>query len=133
MSIIKTKISEKPKTYWIAKGFIKLFDGLVILLTLGFYWSDFEYKFTKWNTIGFSAKQSRFFVVWEEDISKYDYMETAWTKKEVEGVKKYDWANWNKTGSFKQSGFKWKVVSEHKNKEEARIVCEGLNTKSAKI
>ncbi len=50
MGIIKTKHSEKPKKYWIMKGFIKLFDGLIILLSFGYLWSDLEFKFTKWYT-----------------------------------------------------------------------------------
>lgn len=48
MKIIRTKHSKKSNGYWFLKGLIKIIDALVIFLTLGFFWSDWEYKFTKW-------------------------------------------------------------------------------------
>jgi hypothetical protein len=41
------KKSTKPNWYFFKKGFIKLFDGLICILSLGFYWSDYEYQYTK--------------------------------------------------------------------------------------
>lgn len=38
---------EKPNLYFIKKGFLKLFDGLICILSLGFYWGCYEYQYTK--------------------------------------------------------------------------------------
>jgi hypothetical protein len=69
----------------------------------------------------FTTDKTRFFVVWEEETGKYLYLETPWSKKEVNSVKVYDWNTW------KQKGFKWKVVSEHKNKLIAEAHCNFRN------
>lgn len=45
MSIIK---SHKGKNlYFVTKSFIKVFDAITPLITLGFYWTDFEYRYTR--------------------------------------------------------------------------------------
>lgn len=48
MNLIKSKNSKHPNYYFFIKGFIKIFDAIVPILTLGFYWTDIEYSFTKW-------------------------------------------------------------------------------------
>jgi len=45
MRIIKSQPGRK--LYFIAKGFIKIIDAITPILTLGFYWTDLEYKFTR--------------------------------------------------------------------------------------
>jgi hypothetical protein len=40
--------SKKPNWHFMAKALIKIVDAIVPLLTIGFYWTDLEYKFTKW-------------------------------------------------------------------------------------
>ena len=62
-----------------------------------------------------------YFVVLEQPGDMCMYMETAWTRTEVESLKNYN----HDTGKF--IGFKWKVLSEHKTKEDARIACENIN------
>ena len=47
MNFIKNK--HKSNLYWFGKGLIKLIDAITPLATLGFYWTDLEYKFTKWH------------------------------------------------------------------------------------
>lgn len=41
--------SKKRNVYFLIKGFIKIVDAITPIITLGFYWTDLEYKFTKWN------------------------------------------------------------------------------------
>ncbi len=48
MSIIKT-IGKRNK-YFFIKGLIHLIDAVTPIITLGFYWTDFSYKFSKWAT-----------------------------------------------------------------------------------
>lgn len=33
--------------YFFCKGFIKILDAISPIITLGFYWTDLEYRFTK--------------------------------------------------------------------------------------
>ncbi len=40
--------SKKPNLYFISKSLIKLVDAITPILTIGFYWTDLEYRFTKW-------------------------------------------------------------------------------------
>jgi hypothetical protein len=40
--------SKKPNWYFIVKSIIKVLDAITPIITLGFYWTDLEYKFTKW-------------------------------------------------------------------------------------
>jgi len=42
------KTKRERRGYHFAKGFIKILDAITPILTLGFYWTDLEYKFTKW-------------------------------------------------------------------------------------
>ena len=41
--------SKKPNWYFIVKALIKIFDAIVILITIGFYWTDLEYRFIIWH------------------------------------------------------------------------------------
>ncbi len=43
------KSSKGRNVYFFIKGFIKLVDGLICILSFGFLWSDFEYRFTKYQ------------------------------------------------------------------------------------
>lgn len=52
---------------------------------------------------------TRFLVVWEEKSQRYLHMETVWTDDEIENVGR------------------WRVVSDHKTKDDARIECDRLN------
>lgn len=40
--------SEQRNFYFIIKSFIKIVDSITPLVSFGFFWTDFEYKFTKW-------------------------------------------------------------------------------------
>jgi hypothetical protein len=40
--------SKKRNVYFLIKGFIKIVDAITPLMSFGFYWTDLEYKFTKW-------------------------------------------------------------------------------------
>ena len=39
--------------YYIVKTLIKLVDVIVPLVTLGYYWTDLEYKYVKWHMFKF--------------------------------------------------------------------------------
>lgn len=46
------KLFKKTKgrnLYFISKSFLKMSDSIIPLITFGFYWTDFEYRFTKWQ------------------------------------------------------------------------------------
>ena len=57
---------------------------------------------------------SRFLVVYDNESKKYLKMETVWSDTEVESVEY-------------ESGFRWRVVSEHKNEKLALNKAEELN------
>jgi len=42
------KRSKQKNWYFFAKGFIKIIDAIVPILSLGFFWTNLEYSFTKW-------------------------------------------------------------------------------------
>lgn len=44
MKIVKTK---EHKKYMFIRGFIKLIDAILPIITLGNYWTDLEYKYVK--------------------------------------------------------------------------------------
>lgn len=41
--------SKKSNWYFLFKVLIKILDCITPLLTLGFYWTDIEYNYTKWR------------------------------------------------------------------------------------
>lgn len=45
MSLIKSH--KGRRLYFFTKGLIKIVDSLSPILSLGFYWTDLEYKYTK--------------------------------------------------------------------------------------
>jgi hypothetical protein len=71
--------------------------------------------------IGGPKSVYKYFVVLEQPGDLCQYMETAWSKAEVESVKNYN----HDTG--KSIGFKWKVLSDHKTKDDAKMACENIN------
>lgn len=48
------KRSARNPLYFIIKSFIKIGDAITPLMTLGLYWTDLEYTFTKW--VNFNQK-----------------------------------------------------------------------------
>ena len=44
MTFIKSK---KSNWYFFIKGFIKIIDSITPIFTLGYFWTDLEYQFTK--------------------------------------------------------------------------------------
>jgi len=51
--------------------------------------------------------ETRFLVIFDKELKTYQCLETDWTNEELE--------------------FRWIVVSEHKDKEEARIAANKMN------
>lgn len=48
----KSKIIKRTQgrnLYFISKSFLKLTDSILPIISFGFYWTDFEYRFTKWH------------------------------------------------------------------------------------
>jgi len=45
---MRIKKSKHANWYFLAKGFIKIIDSIIPIVTLGFYWTDLEYQFSKW-------------------------------------------------------------------------------------
>ena len=43
------KKSKGRNLYFISKSILKISDAIVPIITLGFYFTDFEYRFTKWQ------------------------------------------------------------------------------------
>ena len=41
------KKTDNRNTYFLVKSLFKIVDALVTLLSLGYYWSDFEYNYVK--------------------------------------------------------------------------------------
>jgi predicted RNA-binding protein associated with RNAse of E/G family len=51
MNIIRTSHSKRSNFYWLVCALTKLVDSLVILCSLGFLWSDLEFKFKTFHIL----------------------------------------------------------------------------------
>lgn len=40
----------KRKKYFFIKGLIHILDSIIPIITLGYFYTDFSYQFTKWAT-----------------------------------------------------------------------------------